>query len=84
MYVCIYACMWAAQSDTRWMGIAQRPRQVGTALRHLPSRESGNYYNGENVPWQRVVNSKAMISHRYLFPLFYYYYGLWVGGVKDS
>ncbi|OJJ06686.1 hypothetical protein ASPVEDRAFT_46042 [Aspergillus versicolor CBS 583.65] len=46
------------------LGEPKRPRQVGICLKHLPSPESGEYFNGGNVPWQRVVNSKGMISHR--------------------
>lgn len=53
---------------------AQRARQVGTCLFSLrppidpSSNEEGDriasLYNLENVPWQRVINSKGMISHR--------------------
>ncbi|MBE7179971.1 MAG: hypothetical protein INR71_01990 [Terriglobus roseus] len=41
-------------------------------LKHLP-RDAGitsedgrvtHYYHGGNVPWQRVINSKGMISSR--------------------
>ncbi|KAJ5600889.1 MGMT family protein [Penicillium hetheringtonii] len=42
---------------------AQRPRQVGTCLKALPS-DLNQPYTSENVPWQRVINSKGMISHR--------------------
>ncbi|KAL4914414.1 6-O-methylguanine DNA methyltransferase [Aspergillus aurantiobrunneus] len=46
------------------LGEPKRPRQVGICLKHLPSPESGEYFHSGNVPWQRVVNSKGMISHR--------------------
>lgn len=42
---------------------AQRPRQVGVCLKHLP-RDAGSRFNHGNVPWQRVVNSKGVISPR--------------------
>jgi len=42
---------------------AQRPRQVGVCLKHLPSDPSLPFHNG-NVPWQRVINSKGNISTR--------------------
>ncbi|KAE8406519.1 6-O-methylguanine DNA methyltransferase [Aspergillus pseudonomiae] len=45
------------------LGYPQRPRQVGICLKHLPSN-SEEYYHSGNVPWQRVINSKGMISHR--------------------
>lgn len=48
---------------TRW--IAQRPRQVGVCLKALPSADSGMHFNSSTVPWQRVINAKGMISHRY-------------------
>ncbi|PQE23559.1 MGMT family protein [Rutstroemia sp. NJR-2017a BVV2] len=41
----------------------QRPRQVGTCLKHLPSDPTLPFHNG-NVPWQRVINSKGVISPR--------------------
>lgn len=52
-----------------YMHAAQRPRQVGVCLKHLPSGTDTStgephHFNNENVPWQRVVNSKGMISHR--------------------
>ncbi|KAL2868945.1 MGMT family protein [Aspergillus lucknowensis] len=46
------------------LGEPKRPRQVGVCLKHLPREGSGNFFHGGNVPWQRVVNSKGMISHR--------------------
>lgn len=42
---------------------AQRPRQVGVCLKHLP-HDAGARFNHGNVPWQRVINSKGMISPR--------------------
>ncbi|KAH8800228.1 MGMT family protein [Xylogone sp. PMI_703] len=58
------------------VGTPQRARQVGICLVSLPPPSRGNSenavdterdpgsYNLDNVPWQRVVNSKGMISHR--------------------
>lgn len=57
--------------------LAQRPRQVGVCLKHLPNLENWNrahpdgdggeqpprFHHG-NVPWQRVVNAKGGISPR--------------------
>ncbi|KAJ5130035.1 Winged helix-turn-helix transcription repressor DNA-binding [Penicillium bovifimosum] len=48
----------------RLLGEPQRPRQVGVCLKSLPSAESGAHFNASTVPWQRVINSKGMISHR--------------------
>ncbi|KAJ5301567.1 hypothetical protein PENANT_c002G09078 [Penicillium antarcticum] len=48
----------------RLLGEPQRPRQVGVCLKSLPAAESGQHFNSSNVPWQRVINSKGMISHR--------------------
>ncbi|KAL4877757.1 6-O-methylguanine DNA methyltransferase [Aspergillus karnatakaensis] len=48
----------------RLLGEPQRPRQVGICLKHLPAPESGEFFHSGNVPWQRVVNGKGMISHR--------------------
>ncbi|KAK2808502.1 hypothetical protein FQN50_004711 [Emmonsiellopsis sp. PD_5] len=50
----------------RLLGQPQRSRQVGVCLKHLPSNSPGtdHYYHSDNVPWQRVVNAKGMISHR--------------------
>ncbi|KAE8381990.1 6-O-methylguanine DNA methyltransferase [Aspergillus bertholletiae] len=45
------------------LGYPQRPRQVGVCLKHLPT-SSEEYFHSGNVPWQRVINSKGMISHR--------------------
>ncbi|KAL2850635.1 6-O-methylguanine DNA methyltransferase [Aspergillus pseudoustus] len=46
------------------LGEPKRPRQVGICLKHLPAQDSGNHFHEGNVPWQRVVNAKGMISHR--------------------
>ncbi|KAL4940174.1 hypothetical protein BDV06DRAFT_213704 [Aspergillus oleicola] len=46
------------------LGEPKRPRQVGICLKHLPHPDSGEHFHSGNVPWQRVVNSKGMISHR--------------------
>ncbi|KXX78318.1 Alkyltransferase-like protein 1 [Madurella mycetomatis] len=40
-----------------------RPRQVGVCLKHLPSDPSARF-NHDNVPWQRVINARGMISPR--------------------
>jgi methylated-DNA-protein-cysteine methyltransferase-like protein len=42
---------------------AQRPRQVGVCLKHLSSDTTHTFHDG-NVPWQRVINSKGIISPR--------------------
>lgn len=42
---------------------AERPRQVGICLKHLPTNTEARF-NHENVPWQRVINSKGIISPR--------------------
>lgn len=47
---------------------------MGTSLRYLPRHEdhpgSGTEgdlpYHAGNVPWQRVVNAKGMVSHRFV------------------
>ncbi|PLB40419.1 MGMT family protein [Aspergillus candidus] len=46
------------------LGEPKRPRQVGICLKHLPGSDSDNYFHAGNVPWQRVVNAKGMVSHR--------------------
>ncbi|KAL2038699.1 hypothetical protein N7G274_008457 [Stereocaulon virgatum] len=48
------------------LGHPERPRQVGVCLKHLPSFSSNanHYYHDNNVPWQRVINSKGIISPR--------------------
>ncbi|KAI1266173.1 DNA binding methylated-DNA--cysteine S-methyltransferase [Xylariaceae sp. FL1019] len=45
------------------VGTPQRPRQVGVCLKHL-SHDAGARYHADNVPWQRVINSKGNISNR--------------------
>lgn len=45
--------------------IAKRARQVGIALKNLPANPDLLFHH-DSVPWQRVINSKAMISHRYV------------------
>ncbi|KAI0472354.1 6-O-methylguanine DNA methyltransferase [Xylaria cf. heliscus] len=45
------------------VGTPQRPRQVGICLKHV-SQDPGARHNSGNVPWQRVINSKGMISPR--------------------
>lgn len=65
------ACISTAHS--RWVlsksnaYTAQRPRQVGVCLKHLPS-DTSLRFNSDNVPWQRVVNAKGTISPRYQTP----------------
>ncbi|KAI2814623.1 hypothetical protein CBS63078_7764 [Aspergillus niger] len=46
------------------LGYPKRPRQVGISLKHLPAPETDNFFHSGNVPWQRVINSRGMISHR--------------------
>src|SRR5436189_6224463 len=55
-------------SMTNW-NIAECPRQVGVCLKHLPSQvdNPNAKFHNENVPWQRVINSKGMISPRFPF-----------------
>ncbi|KAI8634317.1 DNA binding methylated-DNA--cysteine S-methyltransferase [Xylariaceae sp. FL1651] len=45
------------------IGTPQRPRQVGICLKHL-SHDAGARHHSGNVPWQRVINSKGVISPR--------------------
>ncbi|ATY60068.1 MGMT family [Cordyceps militaris] len=45
------------------IGTPQRPRQVGVCLKHLPEDASARW-NHANVPWQRVVNARGVISPR--------------------
>jgi alkylated DNA nucleotide flippase Atl1 len=45
------------------VSIAQRPRQVGICLKHL-SQDPGARHHSGNVPWQRVINAKGVISPR--------------------
>lgn len=42
---------------------AQRPRQVGICMKHLPVAPTARF-NSQNVPWQRVINSRGIISPR--------------------
>ncbi|TQN68722.1 Alkyltransferase-like protein 1 [Colletotrichum shisoi] len=42
---------------------AERPRQVGICLKHLPT-DPASRFNNETVPWQRVINAKGTISPR--------------------
>ena len=46
----------------------KRARQVGVCLKHLstfnPADPEQFFYHDQNVPWQRVVNSKGGISPR--------------------
>jgi methylated-DNA-protein-cysteine methyltransferase-like protein len=42
---------------------AQRPRQVGVCLKHVPQDPDARF-NHDNVPWQRVINAKGVISPR--------------------
>ncbi|KAK3304725.1 uncharacterized protein B0T15DRAFT_512843 [Chaetomium strumarium] len=48
------------------VGTPQRARQVGICLKQLRSSQDSNNarFNSENVPWQRVINSKGVISPR--------------------
>ncbi|KAJ9149928.1 hypothetical protein NKR23_g3982 [Pleurostoma richardsiae] len=45
------------------IGTPQRPRQVGVCLKHLPDGSDARF-NSTNVPWQRVISSKGIISPR--------------------
>ncbi|KAF4511783.1 hypothetical protein G6O67_000994 [Ophiocordyceps sinensis] len=45
------------------VGTPQRPRQVGLCMKHLSSDPAARF-NTHNVPWQRVVNAKGLISPR--------------------
>lgn len=45
---------------------AQRPRQVGVCLKHL-THDAGARFNNTTVPWQRVINSKGVISPRSIY-----------------
>ncbi|KAI6353248.1 hypothetical protein MCOR25_009091 [Pyricularia grisea] len=45
------------------VGEPQRPRQVGVCLKHL-SEDDNAVHNHNNVPWQRVINAKGIISPR--------------------
>ncbi|TQV94372.1 hypothetical protein V2A60_002596 [Cordyceps javanica] len=59
------------------IGTPQRPRQVGVCLKHLPDDTDADAdadtesepsrrqrWNHSNVPWQRVVNARGVISPR--------------------
>lgn len=50
------------------LGFPKRARQVGVCLKHLPEYDTSDpekyQYHSQNVPWQRVVNSKGGISPR--------------------
>ncbi|KAK4619830.1 Alkyltransferase-like protein 1 [Fulvia fulva] len=48
------------------LGYPERPRQVGMCLKYLPSStdQPNARYHSDNVPWQRVINSKGIISNR--------------------
>ncbi|KAK7414240.1 Alkyltransferase-like protein 1 [Neonectria punicea] len=45
------------------VGTPQRPRQVGVCLKHLPADTTLRFHH-DNVPWQRVINAKGVISPR--------------------
>lgn len=40
--------------------------QVGICLKHLPAyaAETDHFFHSENVPWQRVISAKGIISPR--------------------
>lgn len=40
-------------------------RQVGICLKHLPD-DTSRRFNSGTVPWQRVINSKGIISPRWV------------------
>lgn len=50
------------------LGHPRRARQVGVCLKHLPRYDENepeqHEFHSQNVPWQRVVNSKGGISPR--------------------
>lgn len=50
------------------LGYPKRARQVGVCLKHLPSFNPADpemyFFHDQNVPWQRVINSKGGISAR--------------------
>ncbi|QGI58028.1 hypothetical protein CEK27_000153 [Fusarium fujikuroi] len=45
------------------VGTPQRPRQVGVC-QNPPPADPSQPFNHDNVPWQRVINSKGQISPR--------------------
>ncbi|KAH0543708.1 hypothetical protein FGG08_002024 [Glutinoglossum americanum] len=47
----------------RLIGKPECPRQVGICLRHLPTDPDAEF-NSDSVPWQRVINSRGVISPR--------------------
>ncbi|KAL2117295.1 hypothetical protein VTJ04DRAFT_9463 [Mycothermus thermophilus] len=49
------------------IGTPQRPRQVGVCLKHLPTDTTKRFHH-LNVPWQRVINSRGVISPRSAHP----------------
>src|SRR5689334_14655925 len=50
------------------LGFPRRARQVGICLKHLPTFDptepENHFFHDQNVPWQRVLNSKGGISPR--------------------
>ncbi|KAH9811179.1 MGMT family protein [Teratosphaeria destructans] len=48
------------------IGYPERPRQVGICLKHLPTAgdQPESRFNSDTVPWQRIINSKGVISPR--------------------
>ncbi|RMZ88108.1 hypothetical protein DV736_g4665, partial [Chaetothyriales sp. CBS 134916] len=50
------------------LGYPKRARQVGVCLKHLPDFDSTLpdkfFFHSDNVPWQRIINSKGGISPR--------------------
>lgn len=50
------------------LGYPKRARQVGVCLKHLPTFVPEDperyFFHDQNVPWQRVINSKGGISAR--------------------
>ena len=50
------------------LGYPKRPRQVGVCLKQLPDYDPSDpeqfFFHSDNVPWQRVINSKGGISPR--------------------
>jgi len=50
------------------LGFPRRARQVGVCLKHLPTFDPAEpemfFFHSQNVPWQRVLNSKGGISPR--------------------
>lgn len=54
-------------------------RQVGICLKHLPTFSAGtdHHFHDNNVPWQRVINSKGIISPRSA-PHYYRECGHWL------